>query len=45
MALLTGIALKVKEYINVVVFNVDASVINGKKDPNAEVQAANEAII
>lgn len=44
MQLLTGIAHKVKSYINVVVFNVDASVIQGKQDTNASVKVTNEAL-
>lgn len=36
MKLLTGIALNVKEYINVVVFNVDAKVLLGKGEDSNE---------
>jgi len=36
MQLLTGIALKVKEFVNVVVFNVDASVLLGKVEKDKE---------
>jgi len=36
MQLLTGIALQVKDYINVVVFNVDEKIILAKYDKNLE---------
>lgn len=39
MQLLTGIAMNAKEFINVVVFNVDASVLWGSADKDVEVQA------